>query len=97
MTNGCHLYTVVNVRCSYFDLLSFWTSFRRKIDPDVPSIAGIVSTDLMEVTVDIISEQTCNSRAVYSGAVTKNMLCAGHLSGGKDSCQVGSPCQTYTH
>lgn len=47
----------------------------------------------MEVTVNIINEQVCNSRAVYNGIVTKNMLCAGHLTGGKDSCQVSSPHQ----
>lgn len=52
------------------------------------SNAETVSNTLMEVTVDIISDTVCNSPAVYNGDVTRNMLCAGHLSGGRDSCQV---------
>lgn len=47
----------------------------------------------MEVTVDIISTQVCNNPNVYGGAVNKNMLCAGELKGGKDSCQVSSEYQ----
>lgn len=42
----------------------------------------------MEVDVNIISDDVCKSPSVYYNLITRNMLCAGHLQGGKDSCQV---------
>ncbi|CAB1352675.1 unnamed protein product [Coregonus sp. 'balchen'] len=45
------------------------------------------STSLMEVTVDIIDSSVCNRNTVYNGQVSQNMLCAGDMKGGKDSCQ----------
>ncbi len=49
------------------------------------------STSLMEVTVNIINTRLCNSSQVYRGAISKNMICAGDMNGGRDSCQVGLP------
>ncbi|XP_060681151.1 trypsin II-P29-like [Hemiscyllium ocellatum] len=38
--------------------------------------------------VPILSETTCNN--AYPGMISRNMVCAGFLQGGKDSCQGDS-------
>ena len=41
-----------------------------------------------QANVQIISRDSCNSASSYSGSVTTQMICAGFLSGGIDTCQV---------
>lgn len=47
-----------------------------------------VST-LHEVTVPIMTNAMCRN-TVYGRRITKNMLCAGYVNGGKDACQGDS-------
>lgn len=43
----------------------------------------------MEAKVPLLPQSTCKS-ALGKELVTNTMLCAGYLSGGIDSCQVGA-------
>jgi len=48
------------------------------------------SDKLREVVVPIIDRNTCNALDSYDGEITENMLCAGYMAGGKDSCRGDS-------
>lgn len=43
---------------------------------------------LQEVEVPVLGNRQCNCLNGV-GTITDNMICAGLLAGGKDSCQVG--------
>ncbi|XP_031752206.1 transmembrane protease serine 2 [Xenopus tropicalis] len=60
---------------------------------------GSISKNLMAASVPIISSTTCNQAAVYGGAISSTMMCAGYLSGGTDTCQgdSGGPLVTKTN
>lgn len=54
------------------------------------SEGGAGSNALLEVSIPIVSNQTCNAPASYNGQITSSMLCAGVPQGGLDSCQGDS-------
>jgi secreted trypsin-like serine protease len=51
---------------------------------------GEVVRDLNFVEVPLVDREICNAPLSYNGQITDNMLCAGPLTGGKDSCQGDS-------
>lgn len=55
------------------------------------------SDTLKEVNVTVIDRNTCNDKKHYNlqPAITKNMVCAGDVKGGKDSCSVSTFISSY--
>ncbi|XP_054905442.1 acrosin [Poeciliopsis prolifica] len=53
---------------------------------------------LQEAELEVIETDRCNQKHWYNGLITEQMLCAGTLSGGVDTCQgdSGSPLQCYS-
>lgn len=49
-------------------------------------------TRLQCLDVPIIDDQDCEN--AYPGMITRRMLCAGYMDGGRDACNVSS---TLTH
>jgi trypsin len=49
---------------------------------------GSSSTTLRQVTVQIVSDASCNSAYVSYGGITARMICAAVPGGGRDACQV---------
>ena len=65
----------------------------------ITEYGGLLSNDLMEVSVPLIDIYACASDSDYQTAresgyapfsLTTNMICAGYMEGGKDSCQGDS-------
>lgn len=54
-----------------------WGATRETIPYNYPEV-------LQQVAIPLLSDASCS--AAYSGDITENMLCAGEMSGGKDSC-----------
>ena len=53
------------------------------------SSGGSLSSSMLEVTVNVLSNNQCKNDYSYSSSmITSEMLCANVEGGGKDSCQV---------
>jgi secreted trypsin-like serine protease len=57
---------------------------------DQASGANNYPIDLLEATVPIVAQNTCNSNYLNQGGITARMICAGFAGGGIDSCQGDS-------
>ena len=73
---------------------SIQVSYNQQVDVWMVSVLVALSVSLpfpqtlQEVEVPVLGNRQCNCLNGV-GTVTDNMICAGVLAGGKDSCQVG--------
>lgn len=51
---------------------------------------GKISDELRHVGVEIVSNEECNKSEIYNNEITKSMLCAGYVRGGRDACKGDS-------
>nr|XP_047908820.1 transmembrane protease serine 12 isoform X3 [Anser cygnoides] len=73
---SAHIYLYINQKTECF--ISGWGRIAEK---------GKTPSVLQEAQVEIIPYSECNSSDVYGGMINNNMICAGSLSGGTDTCQ----------
>lgn len=59
-------------------------------DTDIDPIDVSTPTAMKHVRIALLSRTTCNGSNSYDGALTSRMICAGPMSGGKDTCQGDS-------
>ena len=52
------------------------------------SAASLGSNHLLKANVLLINHGRCSDESVYGRVLDVSMVCAGHLQGGVDSCQV---------
>lgn len=69
-----------SVRSGAYGIVSGWGTVRAG--------SSSLPISLQVVRLPVVSQATCN--AAYFGGITKNMLCAGYLTGGQDACQGDS-------
>ena len=51
-------------------------------------VGGNQAIHLKEATMPILNRDVCNAADIYRGLVKDSMICAGHMEGGIDACQV---------
>ena len=51
-------------------------------------MGGKQAIHLKEATMPILNRDVCNAPDIYRGLVKDSMICAGHMEGGIDACQV---------
>ncbi|CAH8509166.1 unnamed protein product [Schistosoma turkestanicum] len=58
-----------------------------------------ISNELRHLNIPLLNFTICNQTEVYQGKLTETMICAGYITGGKDSCQgdSGSPLMCQLH